>query len=78
METNLDLKHYVFKVFIILGTILLLITGVCLSRIFLGKNNEVEEAIDKKADQMIEIELKLPPDSVHVDLGKVYQYADNS
>ena len=75
---ELNLKPYFHKVLIILGGLIILIGLVIMSREYLGKNNQVEKTIDDTASRMIEIELHLPAESVHVDLGKVYEYADNS
>lgn len=60
------------------GTVISLILIVAASIKILGRNNQVEKAIDRTLDTMVEIELKLPPDSVHIDLGALYNGVDNS
>ena len=74
--TSVEMKPYIFKVIITLGTALVLLGIVFISRIWWGPNNTVETTVEGTMNDMIEYELHLPEGSVKLDLSDIKSYPD--
>lgn len=62
----------------IMGLVLLVITVVFLSQVFLGNDNPIEEAIEEDIKEQYEVNLDLSPGSPEIDKGAVRRYPDIS
>ena len=75
---NFNWKTYLTHSGLVAGLIILLFAFGYVSVKIFGNDNPVEKAAEHAIDEAIEIELKLPQDSVNVDLNAKKGQADNS